>query len=987
MNAGLDFLNEFKEIHIPRDLVDQYSQFFNKLEENNFTLCSWMQQTFWENTRDPIFRIAFLKRIFDFCNKLFKENKKPNEIPYRYLNSLLTIFLLMISYKFDTDVKSIRSTSETDSNNNDITIIGDELIHHESLYRYIQSWFSLATVYANTFFPELFDSIHSKFKTVEAQGTLFFEKAINYILDQQNIPIIDYSIPFFTLYTLFSYLQRNPNEIENFTKTLKEILSKSLNLYKLKLLLHIIYLALIFFPGTIKNDIADAMNPLLGKSGFVSLACAEIGSNIQKEKHYPGYTYYLQMNELANMNLAFSGNVPTFLPSSSQFVISLLYNYYPENSIASLPTSIISFSRFYLKAKFQFEKELSIPELIKFGSQLEFTSENSSKLAKMFQIPYKDRSKQKTSDESDQKSKKSSNESKRRSKKKIDLNSIEFPTHPFTKYQIQKLSLDFEINSSTLVDYKDSTSIYTTTASFIFLKSIFTPIKNYIKTAYNPQLQEYHILLLGDDFLIGNALLSYVKAQISMKECLSQISLIFHIVPTDDTKSNQIADFISSFDPIYQLFVRHLFPIMCSISPTINEKSEVSEIPLILDTDSNDETSNDKNRFDNTIWFGNPNPFNMFNFGIQHYLQFAKNSVDVMVWKCVIYYRDETNKTVLVPFVSSIQIGQAFARTSQFLIPPSMQGQINNQSSMSLTPQNTPNMPTMSSNEITNLNDIEQETNDESAFLSSSLEFNEAAVGMQGILLAKNESKIKTRANYQEIDIEKFTTILPKNNNDENGEDEVSNAAGQSQSQQISSMTSDIDSFEFSEGKKQRRKTASSTMTPKKAEVDNATSFRAKRDSFNNNNKRSAKRNNSFSAQVHTDNIDIDDSDSYLLVITDCSKKTVIRTTKVKSVAIWNANADLHASPSDGWLMMEYTSAAKIRFNNESSRIDNADKLYQELITDATINCINENCSFNATIDQSVYGPLKKISISPLLCDYEKDGRMRMKFASFSPFM
>ena len=123
------------------------------------------------------------------------------------------------------------------------------------------------------------------------------------------------------------------------------------------------------------------------------------------------------------------------------------------------------------------------------------------------------------------------------------------------------------------------------------------------------------------------------------------------------------------------------------------------------------------------------------------------------------------------------------------------------------------------------------------------------------------------------------------------------------------------------------------------------------------------------------------------MVIKDCSQQTRVETTKFNSIAFWNANADLHVNPSDGWLMMEYTSSNKIRFNNESSRIDNADKLYQELITEASLESINIESSFLATIDQSVYGPLKKISISPLLCDYEKENRMRMKFASFSPFI
>lgn len=990
MDAGLDFFSEIKEVHIPQDIIDQYKFFFDNLEENNFTIPSWMLQSFWENTRDPIFRISFLKRLFDFSYNLFQENKKPNEIPYRYLNSLLCIYLLIIHFNFEKNSKPLSTVLGDSPNIDNITVIGNNLIHQEYLQRKIHSWISLSTFRLNSLFPELFNSIQLQFKQLDKPNTPFFARAFNLLLVQQNIPIVDYSVPFFTLYSLFSFLKRYPTEIDNFIDALKNVISPLLDLDQLKLLLHTIYLALIFFPGTIPTEISEELYPILSKSGYVSLTCSNIGLNIQKEKHYPGYTYYLLLNNLSNSNLAFSGNIPTFLSSSSRFIDSFLYNCYPENSIVSLPMSIISFTKFYLKAKFQCEKEFSIQELLQISSKLEFSSENSSELAKTYNIPYiKEHKKSKTSGE-DVKSKKDANsDSKRKPQKKVDLNSVEFPSHPVTKLQIQKLSLDFEINSATPVPY-EGLHIYTTTASFIFQKAIFNPIKNYIKTTNNSQLHEYHILLIGDDFLIGNALLSYVSAQSQMKNCLSQISLIFHIVPADDTKSNQIADFISSFDPIYRQFVRHLFPIMCSISPTINEKSEVSDVPLILDLGP-DEGNFDKNRFDNTIWFGNPNPFNMFNFGLQHYMQFAQNSVDVMVWKCVIHYKDNTKKVVIVPFVSSIQIGPAFSLTSQSLIVQSSQNDQNNQNNQLksvIISQSSSGIQMNLSQDIANVaNEVEQENNDENAFIASSLEHTEDSIGMQGILLAKNESKIKTRSNYQHFNIDKFETVLPKNNDENNEEDILNQPNGSNQS--IDTENEDIQ-------KKVKTRRRTDTSCPVKTIPDSLASSvpipnNPKRESMNGIPKRRNTRNNSFSSQgpqKPSEEINMDDLENrYVMVIKDCSQQTRVETTKFNSIAFWNANADLHVNPSDGWLMMEYTSSNKIRFNNESSRIDNADKLYQELITEASLESINIESSFLATIDQSVYGPLKKISISPLLCDYEKENRMRMKFASFSPFI
>jgi hypothetical protein len=109
---------------------------------------------------------------------------------------------------------------------------------------------------------------------------------------------------------------------------------------------------------------------------------------------------------------------------------------------------------------------------------------------------------------------------------------------------------------------------------------------------------------------------------------------------------NTIVDFIATEDPVYALTVQTLYPVLSQIAPSRDENSPVSFAAI-----------DDAGDCDNHIWFGVPSPSSILQFGIQHYIAFAREALIVRVWKCIIVV---DGNTMVVPFIGSLHIGTLF---------------------------------------------------------------------------------------------------------------------------------------------------------------------------------------------------------------------------------------------------------------------------------------------------------------------------------------
>lgn len=841
---------------------------FTSLEKSRYCLPSWTISGFWENIRNPKFREIYLEKLINFIvNEVSTSNEKINNVPPKVFNALLSILLIIVSFNFDSEK---RMTIQEDSQLP--TQISKET-RTKSLSKI--DWFQNTTK-----LNELGIPIIQKFiilvPGIFGQSVFPYTETLKLIFNLQHIPFFDYSTPFFSLYGLFAHLKRYPQNITTFIDTLKDFLSRPMFIHQTKIFIHIIRLIFIFFPGYFQRDFSDLFYQYLGTPDSVSFLTSELAITMKKEVEFPGSTYFKHLTSISTTNIAFSSNIPTFLSSAVPYLDSLINNNYSENSSISIQSSFVSFARFFINQYFNCQNELTIPQLFELCSEIEFTKSQMNHICQKYTFTPKNPNQQ------------------------IE---IELPKHPFLKLLIQKVSLDTEIKSGGLtVKYGDN-EIFQTTASFIFKKQLFTPIKTFLakQMIQEDDLFEFHVLLLGDDLLIANALLSFVSELQQFNELAHHVTLIYHIVPIDDSKSNQIADFISTFDIIYDEYLRHTYPITTSVLPTINENSEALSFSLL----------NDKNdHFENTIWFGTPSPTNMFKFSVQHYLQFAHETVDVIVWQCLIEYAltDSQKKIVVVPFVTSVQIGTAFSQTAQMLMPEITQSS-SNQSGKPDTDKTT--------SEIQGI--LVKEDNES------------GTVRIQDI----NEFITKTSKKYEEGEEN-------EDNNDTNNadNDEPKPKHEKKKSKQYRTRTNTTMASFNSDGAFQIEDTILGTSSTDTTEQ----------------------------------------SEQFVISSTDVSLNETTKTYKASSMAFWNANTDIHVVPTDGWLMMEVTSS-KIKFNNEKTRIENVSKLQQEIVVKASVEKVNHS-PFNATIDHNTYGPLSKITISPLICGSDV---MRMRFASFLP--
>lgn len=96
-----------------------------------------------------------------------------------------------------------------------------------------------------------------------------------------------------------------------------------------------------------------------------------------------------------------------------------------------------------------------------------------------------------------------------------------------------------------------------------------------------------------------------------------------------------------------------------SDKPKKSEEPEAEKLEVQLPQPSQPQTatSNAKttNEFDNdSLWTCNPIPSSIMQLSIQHLLLFAREHVDVRVWRCVLYVN---GKKIVIPFISGVRLG------------------------------------------------------------------------------------------------------------------------------------------------------------------------------------------------------------------------------------------------------------------------------------------------------------------------------------------
>ena len=138
----------------------------------------------------------------------------------------------------------------------------------------------------------------------------------------------------------------------------------------------------------------------------------------------------------------------------------------------------------------------------------------------------------------------------------------------------------------------------------------------------------------------------------------------------DKKSPNEIASFLGRIDPVYHRFVENIFKVCTKMAPKADDNlSNSDNFVSILERNTNSKNS-PHIAFDNHTWFSDPSPYNMFQFCLHHFLMFGRSSQLINVWKCQI--RLENGKDIIVPWVSSVHVGEEFSKTVTNNPPPNL---------------------------------------------------------------------------------------------------------------------------------------------------------------------------------------------------------------------------------------------------------------------------------------------------------------------------
>ena len=106
---------------------------------------------------------------------------------------------------------------------------------------------------------------------------------------------------------------------------------------------------------------------------------------------------------------------------------------------------------------------------------------------------------------------------------------------------------------------------------------------------------------------------------------------------------------------------------------------------------------------------------------------------------------------------------------------------------------------------------------------------------------------------------------------------------------------------------------------------------------------------------------------------------------KIRSLSVWNVGGEMNVKPTDGWFYVEWTKD-KFVINEENQRAKFSSKITSKLVTEINLECAEKTPSFNAVIDQRMYGPLRSIKVVKMMDPSRKGAQMTMRFATFQTY-
>ncbi|OHT13457.1 hypothetical protein TRFO_16316 [Tritrichomonas foetus] len=261
---------------------------------------------------------------------------------------------------------------------------------------------------------------------------------------------------------------------------------------------------------------------------------------------------------------------------------------------------------------------------------------------------------------------------------------------PIFRFVPNRVNLSFPVSDKLLTPiFNNEKSVFSTPLYPTIKSKLIDPVRAKASIYENDDtaLIFQPVLLAGSDLLITNMLQSLVVAFSETPEVLSKVVYTWYVVPVDKKAPNEIASFLGRIDPIYHRFVENIFVVASKLIPKSNEDSIATsnqgnndstnsnidnlnavEFKTILERNPSNTASHSV--YNNHTWFSDPSPNNMFQFSLHHFLMFGRSAQMINVWKCEILL--ENNQNVVVPWVSSVHVGEEFSKIVTNNPPPNL---------------------------------------------------------------------------------------------------------------------------------------------------------------------------------------------------------------------------------------------------------------------------------------------------------------------------
>lgn len=416
-------------------------------------------------------------------------------------------------------------------------------------------------------------------------------------------------------------------EAEPLFNDLKAKLDCSVNFTESIIILHFIQLILTCFPGKFTVYLDQCLPfivTFLAKPMPVSRMAHDIGAEIKRELQYPGASYYQRLQDISSMNVAFDGAIPVLFDQRASIFTNYCYSL--STKFQNIQSCFINFAKFFVQNTLRTTKDLSIDRLINIINTLSFDEESINSIKTKYKIKEDIPPEQVISSKA--------------------LQPLIFPLN------MCRLSLNFQPNAAMLTPLDTNTYMFMTPMPALLNRTfVDATIARATQLADETSIVNQPILVAGDDLIISSVLQGLVSTMLDKSKQLSRVFFTIYLLPIDDTSVNELANSIAQRDPIYASFVRSAFTGAAATAPTHNEES-TADFPPIIERTSN--TSNN-------VYFSDPSPLNQIQFVIQHYLTFARNAVLVNIWMAELVTDNDPTKTIIVPWMTSIHLGDIFA--------------------------------------------------------------------------------------------------------------------------------------------------------------------------------------------------------------------------------------------------------------------------------------------------------------------------------------